>query len=613
MTTSSQDSESPQSNGTPPPPSRPPGAVRRAIGAICCGCEGSNGGNTSASAANKVLPSMGAPSANDYLEIRPHRRIRVIHLYPYQTQDDLKLPGQEARDPPRQPPAPLLRKATTISRADERDETDSTLTSERKKQIADDTSDEDEDYWFENAAPRRLPIQPPRPSPAVAMQSRIFNKFEPQGPPRIPGIKPPRSQQAQHGGSSAADNEPSSVSISPMGSGGQRLQRKVILPNADIDLDDEEDEDLVHELPDDALAIGPQAPPSPTDRDDKTVPTAVAEMSDMVISITADATESRKTQQEEEEGTEQPALRANSPVPDEKSVESTPDPQLDEGEGGESDAQSDGADSAASTVVASAGALGGLANVAFEAEETGQADERDGHEANSHGAENAIPMQQLPSLPDLPPTLPHLVSDIGHYPLVFFIHGVGGSASTWSSQIDYFSSRGYEVVAPDLLGHGFSSAPDNAKCYTFNKLFRDVLTIFDHYVGTGEGRRCAVVAHSYGSSFAAALARTRPSAVSMLLLLASGGPTPLAPPPVLKQRGLLPACIVSCFVKPFLRCGFRRQKKYNPRGKAIRFQEAFDVPNYVFKHIMAGQSWPEGKVLFVIALCHASLSFIVSR
>ncbi len=33
-------------------------------------------------------------------------------------------------------------------------------------------------------------------------------------------------------------------------------------------------------------------------------------------------------------------------------------------------------------------------------------------------------------------------------------------------------------------------------------------------------------------------------------------------------------------------------------GKTLRFQEAFDVPAYVFKHVMAGQRWPEGDAAF---------------
>ncbi len=134
------------------------------------------------------------------------------------------------------------------------------------------------------------------------------------------------------------------------------------------------------------------------------------------------------------------------------------------------------------------------------------------------------------------------------------------------------------------------------------------MVTFDHYV-RGD-RVCCLVAHSYGTSFAAALARARPHNVKTLLLLASGGPTPLMPPPVIRS---VPAAFVDACLKPFLRCGFRRQQQYsassgaasggkgaaakdeNARGKAMKFQEAFDVPAYVFKHIMAGQTWPEGE------------------
>ena len=40
-------------------------------------------------------------------------------------------------------------------------------------------------------------------------------------------------------------------------------------------------------------------------------------------------------------------------------------------------------------------------------------------------------------------------------PAVFFIHGVGGSASIWTNQLTYFASLGHEVIAPDLLGKYF--------------------------------------------------------------------------------------------------------------------------------------------------------------
>lgn len=78
--------------------------------------------------------------------------------------------------------------------------------------------------------------------------------------------------------------------------------------------------------------------------------------------------------------------------------------------------------------------------------------------------------------------------------VIFFIHGVGGSSDIWNNQIDYFSSLNYEVVAPDLIGHGFSDAPKDQRSYHFDEIAKDILNIFDS--------RCSdnnvVVGHSYG-------------------------------------------------------------------------------------------------------------------
>jgi abhydrolase domain-containing protein 8 len=181
-------------------------------------------------------------------------------------------------------------------------------------------------------------------------------------------------------------------------------------------------------------------------------------------------------------------------------------------------------------------------------------------------------------------------------PILFFLHGVGGSADIWAAQLAYFVAKGYTVIAPDMLGHGFSSCPDKVGAYTFTKLFKDVITIFDAYIP--DEAKVVIVAHSYGCSFGAALARTRPEKVLALIMIASGGPTPLAPPPHLSRY---PRCLLRC-IRLLLECRYKKsqqqQLKYNPRGKSIKFSEAFDVPNYVFKYIMLGQIWPEGDAGF---------------
>jgi len=78
--------------------------------------------------------------------------------------------------------------------------------------------------------------------------------------------------------------------------------------------------------------------------------------------------------------------------------------------------------------------------------------------------------------------------------VIFFIHGVGGSSAVWKSQIDYFGAAGYEVVAPDLIGHGFSCAPREKKAYTFREILQDIYVIFDTYCRQSN----VVVGHSYG-------------------------------------------------------------------------------------------------------------------
>lgn len=78
--------------------------------------------------------------------------------------------------------------------------------------------------------------------------------------------------------------------------------------------------------------------------------------------------------------------------------------------------------------------------------------------------------------------------------VIFFIHGVGGCAELWEAQLKYFHRAGYEVIAPDLLGHGGSYAPKDPGHYNFQEICSDTVELFDRYAK----KRNILVGHSYG-------------------------------------------------------------------------------------------------------------------
>ncbi|CAG0896672.1 unnamed protein product [Darwinula stevensoni] len=175
-------------------------------------------------------------------------------------------------------------------------------------------------------------------------------------------------------------------------------------------------------------------------------------------------------------------------------------------------------------------------------------------------------------------------------PILMFIHGVGGSAETWNSQIKYFTDLGYSVVAPDLLGHGFSSAPDKIAMYKFKHLLEDMVAVFQHFFQNTK-HRVVLVGHSYGALFATCLALQFPSRVSVLCLISSGGPYP---PPRSSKTGLLslPSWALD-LLKPCLLAKARRSLLYASHTKRVSLSQAFDIPSHVLHHVVHGQELPE--------------------
>ncbi|XP_068563246.1 protein ABHD8 isoform X2 [Cebidichthys violaceus] len=182
---------------------------------------------------------------------------------------------------------------------------------------------------------------------------------------------------------------------------------------------------------------------------------------------------------------------------------------------------------------------------------------------------------------------------------LFFIHGVGGSLDIWKSQVDFFSRLGYEVISPDLAGHGASSAPQIAAAYTFYALAEDMRLIFKRYAR----KRNILIGHSYGVSFCTFLAHEYPEQIHKMVMINGGGPTALEPS--LCSIFNLPTCVLHCLSPllawSFLKAGFARQGA--KEKQLLKDNNAFNVSSFVLRAMMSGQYWPEGDEVY-----HAELT-----
>ncbi|MDB9392775.1 alpha/beta fold hydrolase [Microcystis aeruginosa] len=95
---------------------------------------------------------------------------------------------------------------------------------------------------------------------------------------------------------------------------------------------------------------------------------------------------------------------------------------------------------------------------------------------------------------------------------LLLLHGLADHALVWSSLGDYLSSN-YQVIAPDLRGHGESSKP--ATGYHFQDYIGDLRALINHLGWT----QAHILGHSWSAKIAAIWATQQPEVFKSLILV----------------------------------------------------------------------------------------------
>ena len=105
---------------------------------------------------------------------------------------------------------------------------------------------------------------------------------------------------------------------------------------------------------------------------------------------------------------------------------------------------------------------------------------------------------------------------MGEGPAVLLIHGITSSSRTWRQVIPGLAED-FEVIAPDLLGHGRSGKPrGDYSLGAYASGLRDLLAVLDV-------EKVTVVGHSLGGGIAMQFAYQFPERLERLVLVDSGG------------------------------------------------------------------------------------------
>jgi len=104
---------------------------------------------------------------------------------------------------------------------------------------------------------------------------------------------------------------------------------------------------------------------------------------------------------------------------------------------------------------------------------------------------------------------------------IVFIHGAGHDHSVWQMPARHFARHGFNVLAPDLPGHGRSGGEALTRIESLAQWLID-------WLNTHGLSKVTLVGHSMGSLVALRAAAIRPDLADQLVLVGSAVPMPVA-------------------------------------------------------------------------------------
>ncbi|KAL0942683.1 putative epoxide hydrolase [Colletotrichum truncatum] len=107
-------------------------------------------------------------------------------------------------------------------------------------------------------------------------------------------------------------------------------------------------------------------------------------------------------------------------------------------------------------------------------------------------------------------------------PTALFLHGFPSTAIDFSPQLEHLTSRGYGVLALDLLGYGGTSKPDDHREYTWRAMSAHIVAVLD----AEDIKSIVGVGHDLGSWFLSRLYHFHPSRFTGLVFLDVGYAAP---------------------------------------------------------------------------------------